>query len=836
MTEDGLPNRLPRPAGELEALRRAWEPPKGWRRFTAVNNTQIGLLYLATALVFFVGAGVLALVMRAQLALPGNTLVSAGTFNQLFTMHGTVMMFLFAVPVVEAVAVWLLPNMLGARDLPFPRLSAYAFWAYAIGGFVFFCTVFFGASPDGGWFMYPPLTGKEMSPGRGADWWLLGIGFIEISAIAGAIELIVGVLFTRAPGMRLRDMPLFAWAMLVTGLMIVFAFPAIIAGTILLELERALDWPFFIPARGGDPLLWQHLFWFFGHPEVYIIFLPAAGMVSMLVPTMARAPLVGHMAAAWALVGVGVLSFLLWIHHMFTAGLGPWALHLTSAASFLVAIPSAVQVFAWIATFWKGRVGLQTPTLFILGFHFIFVLGGLTGVMVAVLPFDWQVHDSYFVVAHFHYVLIGGMVFPLFAGLYYWAPLINGHRLSERVGRWSSGLMFAGFNLAFFPMHIAGLAGMPRRVYTYEAGLGWTAWNVLSTLGAYVFAAGAMLTLVHLLRTVLRKEQEPGDPWNAHSLEWLPQEPYGTRSIPQVTSAYPMWDQPALAQEVEQGRHWLPGTVFGGRETLVTSLLRGEIQSLFRLAGDGWRHFIAAVGTAAFFLLLTVEQYLLAGISGIVAVAAMLAWVWQLDQPPLRPTAEIGEGVSVPTVARGRGSPSWWGTVILVVVDATIFASLAFSHVHVSMKLDVCPPAGAQLPEGGWWPAGLWLAASALMAWSVRHLRGAGQGWLRVAVLAASIASISAFGIELAAHLQAGLAPRQTAWGATVAALLGWLGLHAFVLLLMGGFVIARSWAGALRTDARATLDNSALFWHYCGVQGIATVLLVRLLPGWMTG
>ncbi|HSV80203.1 MAG TPA: cbb3-type cytochrome c oxidase subunit I [Ramlibacter sp.] len=831
-----MPNSLPRPDGELEALQRAWEPPTGWRRVTAVNNTQIGLFYLLTALLFFVGAGVLALLMRAQLALPGNTLVDAGTYNQLFTMHGTVMMFLFAVPVVEAVAVWLLPNMLGARDLPFPRLSAYAFWAYAFGGLAFFCTVLFGAAPDGGWFMYPPLTGKEHSPGPGADWWLLGIGFIEISAIAGAIELIVGALFTRAPGMRLARMPLFAWAMLVTGLMIVFAFPAIIAGTLLLELERALDWPFFIPARGGDPLLWQHLFWFFGHPEVYIIFLPAAGMVSMVVPTMARTPLVGQGAIAWALVGVGAISFLLWIHHMFTAGLVPLALHLTAAASFAVAIPSALQVFGWIATFWKGRVGGDAPTLFLLGFHFIFVLGGLTGVMVAVLPFDWQVHDSYFIVAHLHYVLIGGMVFPLFAGLYYWAPVINGHRLSEPIGRWSAGLMFGGFNLAFFPMHIAGLAGMPRRVYSYDAGLGWTAWNLLSTVGAYVFAAGALLTLLHLARTAFRPERAHGNPWNAASLEWLPPQDYGMRSIPQVRSAYPLWDQPTLRQEVEAGRHWLPGTAFGGRETLVTSPRQAEIRSLFRLAGDGWLHFIAALGTAGFFLLLTVSWLVPAFACGSVATAAVLAWLWQLDRPPPRPTAGIGDGVEVPAVVHGRASLSWWATLILVAVDATIFASLAFAHVHLSLQLDVCPPPGARLPAGGGWAASLLLASAMLMLAAVRRLRHPGQGLLQLGVLLSTCCTIGAFGLELVAHLQAGLEPRHHAWGASVAALLAWQGLHAFVLLLMGGHVIVRSLAGALCPDARATLDNSALFWLYAAVQGIAAIVLVRQLPQWLGG
>src|SRR5687768_17141838 len=322
-----LPNSLPRPAGELEALERAWELPKGWRYPAIVNNTHIGLWYVAAALLFLVLGGILALLMRAQLAVPNNDLVAYQTYNQLFTMHGTIMMFLFAVPVIEAMAVYLLPGMLAARDLPFPRLGAYAFWAYLIGGLVFYGTLFFGVAPDGGWFMYPPLTSYEHSPGPGADFWLLGIGFIEISAIAGAIELIVGILRTRAPGMSLLRMPIFAWAMLVVGGMVVFAFPPVILGTLLLELERAFGWPFFMPDQGGDPLLWQHLFWFFGHPDVYIIFLPAAGMVSMVLATMAQTPLVAYRWVVGGILGMGVVSFLLWAHHMFTAGLGVHAMH-----------------------------------------------------------------------------------------------------------------------------------------------------------------------------------------------------------------------------------------------------------------------------------------------------------------------------------------------------------------------------------------------------------------------------------------------------------------------------------------------------------------------------
>ena len=517
-----LPNALPRPPGELEALERVWALPKGFRILTEYNNTLIGGLYVATAFLFFVLAGILGLMMRAQLAVPNNDLIGPEVYSQLFTMHGTVMMFLFAVPAVEALGIMLLPNMLGARDMPFPRLSAYAYWAYLIGGLVFFSSLFYGLAPTGGWFMNPPLSSAKYSPAVNEDFWLLGIGFIEISAIAGAIEIIVGVLRTRAPGMTLDRIPVFAWAMLIFAVMVVFAFPAVILATAQLELERAFGWPFFDATRGGDPLLWQHLFWFFGHPEVYIIFLPAAGMVSMIVPAMVGKPLVGYRLVVLALIATGFLSFGLWVHHMFATGIPRLSLSFFQAASMAVSIPAGIQVFAWIATIASGKLKATTPSLFVLGFLFNFVLGGLTGVMLAVIPFDLQVHDTYFVVAHLHYVLIGGMVFPLFAALYYWTPMLSRRALSERVGRWVFGLMFVGFNVTFFPMHIAGLAGMPRRVYTYRADAGLDVLNLVSTIGAVTIATGVLLFIIDFARRFRPSHQHnAGNVWQAPTLEWL---------------------------------------------------------------------------------------------------------------------------------------------------------------------------------------------------------------------------------------------------------------------------------------------------------------------------
>ena len=828
------PNPLPRPPQELALLEAAWRPPRGWRLVSSVNNMHVGLFYIGTSLLFFVLAGALALLMRAQLAVPGNTLVGPGLYNQLFTMHGSVMMFLFAVPVVEAVAVYLLPPMLGARDLPFPRLSAYAFWAYAIGGLCFFLTIFFDVAPDAGWFMYPPLSSKLQSPGLGSDFWLLGIGFIEISAIAGAIELIVGIALTRAPGMRLGLMPIYAWAMLVVGAMIIFAFPAIIAGTALLELERAFDWPFFIADRGGDPLLWQHLFWFFGHPEVYIIFLPAAGLVSMLVPVLARTPLVGERAVVAALVGVGALSFALWMHHMFTAGLGWWASALTMLASLAVAVPSVLQVFAWTATLWRGRLVRSSAALFVLGFLVIFVIGGLTGVMIALPSFNRQVHDSYFIVAHLHYVLIGGMVFPLFAALYHWLPLVNGHAMSARLGAWVFWLMFIGFNLAFGPMHASGLLGMPRRVFTYGDQPGWAALNAASTLGAFVFAAGVALCLADLLRTLRHRQKPHGDPHRGATLEWIPGHTYGLRSMPQVTSARPLWQRPQLAAEVEAGAHWLPDNPSGARDTLVTSVRAARPAYLMVLPGDGWLPLIAAAGTAGFFLLLTVAWTRSAWACGIVAVVCIWAWLWQLDRPAAVTSAQVGRDVVLPV---GGARHARWALVLLLLVDGSIFLSILYAHLHVAMAGVSCPPPGAALPTAAASLATLlpWLPALASAWWAGWRLPRRRAGWLvPLALLAAALFALAAAGAALWLQLHTGLSPRQGAWSASVTALLAYSVLHVVCIALIAGFAAARARAGLLTPSHRVALDTLRWLLAASALQALVSTVTVQGLPSWL--
>lgn len=821
---------------ETARLHAAWKTPPGWRYWSSVNNTNVGRWYCAAAISFFLFAGLLALVMRLQLAFPDNSFVSATTYNQLFTLHGSVMMFLFAVPIFEAFSILVLPALLGARDLPFPRLSAYGFWCFLIGG-VFVCgSIFFDAAPQGGWFMYPPLS-THYQEGLGADIWLLGLSFIEVASIAAAVELIVGVLKMRPPGMRVNTMPLYAWYILVVGAMILFAFPPLIAGDLMFELQRLLDWPFFDPARGGDPLLWQHLFWIFGHPEVYIIFLPSIALAAMIVPTFARRPIAGYTWIVLAAVGTGFLSFGLWVHHMFTTGLPNLSLAFFSAASQAVALPTGVQIFALLATVLLGRIVRSVPMLFVLGALAIFVLGGLSGVMVALAPFDFQAHDTYFIVAHLHYVLIGGMVFPVIAGTYYYFPLVFGRRLSERLGKWVFWLLFAGFNIAFMPMHITGLGGMPRRVYTYAAGQGFDLLNLVSTVGAFVLASGFALLLFDALRTALRGGEGERNPWSAGTLEWvgaLPTRAWSVRSIPIVKSRYPLWDQPDLPREVDAGAYYLPDAQEGKRETMVTSVLDAEPAQCLRVPGPTFLPMWAALFTGGAFIAPVFSWYVAAGISGACAIVVILWWLWTGTAViPEKPAKDVGRGLTLPIYRSGSQSVGWWAMFITMIGDMAAFASLVFGYFFFWTVHEDFPP-GPDAGPGVGWP--LLALALALAAWAATLLarrwnrRDAAAAFYGAIGFAAACALASAAALLIGPRA-AGMDPVSHVYPATVWLLSAWAAVHVVAGVVMQLYCVARRAAGRMTARHDIDIHNVALYWHFAAITVLVTVAVLAGFP-----
>jgi cytochrome c oxidase subunit I len=563
----------------------------GW--FSVTTHQQIGKRYITTAFIFLLIGGIEALLMRLQLAKPDNTLLSAERYNQIFTLHGTTMMFLFAVPVMEGMGVYLVPLMLGTRNVAFPRLNAFGYWMYLMGGLFLYAGTFSNSIPDAGWFSYPPLSGPQFSPGKGLDVWGQMITYTEISAMCVAVELIVTIFKMRAPGMSLHRIPMFCWAMLVQSFMVVFAMPAVmLASTVMLVNDRTIGTHFMNPAEGGDPLLYQHVFWFFGHPEVYIIFIPALGMVSSILEANTRRGIFGYAAMVLSLVANGFIAFGLWVHHMFATGLPQIGEAYFTAASMMIGITSGVQIFCWLATLWSGRLRLTAAMHFVFGFIFIFVLGGLTGIMLASIPFDLQAHDTFFVVAHFHYVLIGGALFPLFGGFHYWFPKFTGRLLNEKLGKLTFWTLFLGFNLTFSPMHLLGLHGMTRRVYTYPSEMGWGPANLLATIGALVIALGGVFFIVNALRSRRSGAVSNNNPWAAGTLEWEPSSPpeiYNFERQPVVAGRYPLWEAP-------EKRAAVTGMREDRREVLVTSVMDAVPQFRMVLPGSSIWPFLTALG------------------------------------------------------------------------------------------------------------------------------------------------------------------------------------------------------------------------------------------------
>jgi cytochrome c oxidase subunit I len=529
---------------------------------------------------------------------------------------------------MEAVAVYLVPLMVGTRNIAFPRLNAFSYWMYLTGGIMLWTSFVLDMAPDVGWFAYVPLSGPQYGIGKRADIWAQMITFTEVSALAVAVEIVVTVFKQRAPGMSLDRIPLFVWSMLVTAFAIILAMPAIMVASTSLILDRLIGTHFFNPAEGGDVLLWQHLFWFFGHPEVYIIFLPATGMVSTIIATFCRRPVFGHLALVLALISTSVLAFGLWVHHMFVTGLPRLGESFFTASSMAIAIPAGVQIFCWIATIWDGRPVWKTPMLFVMAFLVTFVLGGLTGVMVASVPFDTQVHDTYFVVAHFHYVLVGGAVFPLLGAVYYWFPKLTGRMMSERLGRWVVALLFAGFNLAFFPMHILGLRGMPRRVYSYGPDMGWSGLNLFVSLTSLLLAVGFLLFFVDVIRSARRGPLAGDNPWDAQTLEWATASPppcYNFARLPVVTGLSPLWEE----------REALPiatGLRVDRREVIVSSVGEAIPQARESSPRDSIWPLVTALATSLMFIWSIFDPW---GVvwGSIPMAVALIGWFWPKGTP-----------------------------------------------------------------------------------------------------------------------------------------------------------------------------------------------------------
>ncbi|PYM51824.1 MAG: cytochrome c oxidase subunit I [Candidatus Rokuibacteriota bacterium] len=515
-----------------------------WSWLTTVDHKRIGILYGVSAYVFFLVGGVEALLMRLQLAKPDGTVLSAQTFNELFTMHGTTMIFLAIMPMGAAFFNFIIPLQIGARDVAFPRLNALSYWVFLSGALFLHSSFLAGSIPDAGWFGYANLTTRQFSPGSHVDFWMLGLQILGLSSLMAGFNFIVTIINMRAPGMTLMRLPLFIWMSFVVQFLVVLAFPAITVALILLMFDRLFGTLFFAPAAGADPLLWQHLFWIFGHPEVYILILPAMGIVSEVLPTFSRKPLFGAPVVIYSGIMIGFFGFGVWSHHMFSVGMGPVADSAFSIATLLIAVPTGVKIFNWIGTLWGGSIRFATPLLFSLGFISMFIMGGLSGVMHASPPVDLQQTDTYFIVAHFHYVLFGGSIFGLFSGVYYWFPKIFGKVLDERLGKLHFWLMLIGFNVTFFPMHFLGLIGMPRRIYTYAPDLGWNFWNAVATVGAFIIALSFVVFMVNVAKTTRSGAPAPADPWDARTLEWTISSPppvYNFATIPTVHDRDDFW-------------------------------------------------------------------------------------------------------------------------------------------------------------------------------------------------------------------------------------------------------------------------------------------------------
>jgi cytochrome c oxidase subunit I len=799
---------------------------------TTTDHKRIGLLYIGTALAFFVVAVALAMLMRTQLIQPDMGLLSPDRYNQIFSMHGTTMVFLFGMPILIGLANYLVPLQIGARDMAFPRANALSYWLLLFGGLLLYASFAFGGALDTGWFSYAPLTLRQFSPHDGVSFWIVSLALLGASSILGAVNFIVTCLRFRAPGMRLTQMPVFAVATFINSFLILFAFPSLTAALAMLYLDRHYGTSFFDPAGGGDPIIWQHLFWFFGHPEVYILILPAFGMMSEVVPVFARKPLFGRGSMLVMLAVIGVLGFLVWAHHMFAAGLPSLFNTVMAATSMLIAIPTGVKIFNWLATMWGGALRFTTALLFACGLIALFTVGGITGVTLAVVPWDWQVTDTYYVVGHLHNVLIAGTVFAAFAAIYYWFPKMTGRLLDERLGKAHFWLMTVGFVLTFMPMYALGPMGMPRRVYTYAADVGWGTLNLVSTLGSYLLAISILVFVVNLLRSVRRGEVAGDNPWRAWTLEWATTSPPPAGNfvaLPPIRNELPLWGNERRAGA--GGRE----TVAVGREADVP-VDQADVPVDQAAVPPGWTPLprepeqrTATPFWTAFAMLLVVAGLLGATVVSVVGAVLLLVTLAVWMTGPWTAPAEVAP-------PERRFGFVGLGMLAFIGSETVFFASLIAADVHLRIHADLLT-AGADLDVT--FPAvnTMVLVLSGVTAHfaQVAYRRGRRQSFFTYLVLTVLLGSFFLGGqVWEYGHLGFGLAESLTA--SMFFTLTGFHGLHVACGIGVLVFLIARAARerrrekGTFSTGTSGMVDAGTYYWHFVDAVWVVVFVVVYLL------
>lgn len=835
MTTSVLPREPTAVRDNLAELEESWGTDRTLRaRLATVDHKIIGKRYLITAFVFLIVGGIEALLVRGQLARPESSLLTPGMYNQLYSMHGITMIFLYAAPVLSGFANYLWPLVLGTRDMTYPRLNALSYWIYLAAGLFLYVSLPLRAMPDDGWFNYLPYASHAFNPGAGIDFYSLSLLFLGISTTIGSVNFIVTLCKSRAPGMSLGRMPIMVYGTLTASISNLFAIPALTAACAFLYLDRHLGTRIFDPARGGSVLLWQHLFWLFGHPWVYIIVLPAMGMATQIIVTLCRRPIVGYWWVAGATIATGALGFVVWVHHMFSAGMSAAVMSVFAANSMLIALPTGVSVFAWLATIWYGRVRINTAFLYVGGFIVLLVIGGVSGVITAAVPFDWQVTDSYFVVAHLHYVLLGINVFPVVAALFYWFPKMTGRHLDERLGRWGFWIMFAGTNVLFFPMHLLGILGMPRRVYTYPAGMGWSLMNLVETLGGVLFAAGVAVLLFNILRSARRGVTATRNPWGAPTLEWLSRSPtpaYNFATIPTVASGHPLWEdrmQPPPA---------VRSTLTGDPELLeessmvITSVRSARAVGVMRMPEDSLWPVLLALALLLGFAGLLVDRWLVVALGAVGALACLVGWFWPGSKSDPNESVDTRFG-RLPLNGSIRESIAKWGVAALMTTEGSFFAAMLFSYCYLFFTQQApWPPHGPPEIRLASLNTLILLLSSLTLIVCDRRLRRADVRGVRLWLGLTMLLGVGFLTIQGVEYARRSVSPGDDAAASLFYTITGFHGAHVAAGLIMLGLVLARARAGRFGPARNVALKTASLYWHFVDGVWLAVFATLHVLP-----